>query len=283
MGLFFGFRFYRRKKSQSKPLQWNPEHDPSGETPHIDKGAMVVWQNPLKDDDDTMLRMFKGVDGRITDHVLNFYIPDEGAPGPGELSKMKPSNRRSVELQLSKLEHLVTLDVSRVYALRAVLGGIIWGAVHERAFFTPKREGKLTCTPGMDPANEEAYHESRELAILRLAQVAHEQLRGFTKPGVSDGNRRQGLESVIRAAAEFAEVIEKQPVQFELVWKAKVGKAKAGKKQSTNGFVEDVMEVAVRVHREGHEPKVRGVVCPGLRKSTDQESVLLSKIQVVLF
>lgn len=86
------------------------------------------------------------------------------------------------------------------------------------------------------------------------------------------------MESVVRAVAEFASVVERQPVGFQLVWKAPGAKSLLG-----GAFAPEFMDSALRMGRDRHETKVRGVVFPGLSKVARSNDVLLAKIQVLLY
>jgi len=84
------------------------------------------------------------------------------------------------------------------------------------------------------------------------------------------------MESVVRSVAQFAEIIERQPARFELVWRARGSEG-----QNRVSLQEEEMEVAVTIPRD--RKQVRGIVFPGLEKTADMESLLLAKIQVLMY
>ena len=91
-----------------------------------------------------MLRLFRGIDGRITDHVINFYMPEGGVAPRDELSQAATTEtRQNLEKYVSRLGDLVA-EKTRVAAIRALMGGIIWDAFDEGAFFREVKGGQLT-------------------------------------------------------------------------------------------------------------------------------------------
>ena len=292
-----GFFLFRRLKQS--PYRWNGGGvaKPGPPTAPAEKVVASGWHEPPKDDD-SMLRIFRGIDGRITDHVLNFYVAssEAGGSGGGDLATMSKGDRHALEMWVSKLGYLVSAEKSRVFTLRAVLSSLLLSRVDEGAFFTERIGGRLTSNgtgmlsssrinthrDGSDiicsDTGEGQYIDARERTVLRLSQVAHEQLRTFATSESSDEARLQGMESVVRAIAEFASVVERQPVGFQLVWKAPGAKSLLG-----GAFAPEFMDSALRMGRDRHETKVRGVVFPGLSKVARSNDVLLAKIQVLLY
>lgn len=98
-------------------------------------------------------------------------------------------------------------------------------------------------------------------------------------PDCNEEARLRGIESIVRAVANFASIVEQQPVAFTLLW------GESGAPSRVNvGYSPQLMETALHVERAGRrEPRVCGIVFPGLRKQVGPDSVLLAKIQVLLF
>ena len=114
--------------------------------------------------------------------------------------------------------------------------------------------------------SEGGYDNSRERAVLRLSEATHSQLRSFSVPGCNEEARLRGIESIARAVADFASIVEQQPVQFALLWKANDAPSSVGV-----GISPQLMDTALHIERDnGREPKVRGIVFPGLRKQVGQ-------------
>lgn len=132
-------------------------------------------------------------------------------------------------------------------------------------------------------ASKTDYCEARERTVLRLADVAYERLRPFAGHNASSEVRKRSMESVVRSVAQFAEIIEGQPAKFDLVWRPK-GFEKPNKDQKKVPLHREEMEPVVTVARDRKcDPKVRGVVFPGLEKTVDLEGLLLAKIQVLMY
>jgi len=127
------------------------------------------------------------------------------------------------------------------------------------------------------------YHEARSRTVLRLADVAFEQLRPFAVHGASSELRKRSMESVVQSVAQFAEIVERQPAKFDLVWQPK-GFERPKKDQKKVPLHKEEMEPVITIARDRkRDPKVRGVVFPGLEKTVDLESLLLAKIQVLVY
>lgn len=141
----FGFFLFRRLKQS--PYRWNGGGvaKPGPPTAPAEKVVASGWHEPPKDDD-SMLRIFRGIDGRITDHVLNFYVAssEAGGSGGGDLATMSKGDRHALEMRVSKLGYLVSAEKSRVFTLRAVLSSLLLSRVDEGAFFTERIGGRLT-------------------------------------------------------------------------------------------------------------------------------------------
>ena len=106
----------------------------------------------------------------------------------------------------------------------------------------------------------------------------HNQLRPFSVPDRKEA-RLRGIESIARAVADFASIVEQQPVQFTLLWKASGAPSSVGV-----GISPRLMDTALYIERnDGRELKVCVVVFPRLRKQVGFDSVLLAKLQVLLF
>lgn len=109
--------------------------------------------------------------------------------------------------------------------------------------------------------------------------MVHDLLSPFVSTKTSSDLCLQSLESVVRSVAQFAEIIERQPATFELVWTAK-----GFTERKKVPFREEEMEVAVTIAGDRkRDPKVRGVVFPGLEKTVDLETLLLVRIQVLMY
>jgi len=286
-----GFFLRRRKRALGKG-SWADEkthHDPvpiaastsrSTARPLLNsdndapEAAALIFREPPKDDEG-MIRIFKGVDGRITDHVLNFYIAQNTPTYQSELARIPRDIRKNLELHVSRLDHLVTSEKSRVYALRAVVAGLVLRTVSEGSFFTDKNGGSLTPSPNT-ASDLDPYEDSRERTVLKLAEIVHEQLRPFIAGSASDEVRLRNLEDVARSVAEFATQVERQPLDWTLIWNT--GTADLGK------FDADLMEVAVEIPRSsGETPKIRGVVFPGLKREATDGELVLQKMQVLMY
>lgn len=98
-------------------------------------------------------------------------------------------------------------------------------------------------------------------------------------PDCNEEARLGGIESIVRAVADFASIVEQQPVEFTLLWGASGAPSRINVDYSSQ-----LMETALHVEGAGRrQPKVSGIVFPGLRKQVGPDSVLLAKIQVLLF
>lgn len=155
-----GFFFFRRK-SKSKwtgggiergvsqrvpnapPL---PAYGPlgaAGEESLAGGAGGLVMRDPPKDDG-AMSRLFRHINNRLQNHVLNYYVSPDKSIYQGQLGSCTSKVKKSLESHVSRLDHLLMQESSRVYALRAVLAGLILRKITEGSLFTDSRGGPLT-------------------------------------------------------------------------------------------------------------------------------------------
>lgn len=72
-----------------------------------------------------MVRLLREVDGRLTDHVLNFYIVADDETYVDEVSTLSRNIRRDLERKVSKFGYLIAQQQSRMFVLRAIIASRI--------------------------------------------------------------------------------------------------------------------------------------------------------------
>jgi len=236
-------------------------------------------------DDDAMIRLFKEVDGRLTDHVLNYYVASDGEIYDDEISTLPKEVRRNLERKVSKLGYLLPKQESRMFVLRAIIADKIMRAVLED-IQEPDSVSKDGVQAIAGSSSGNGVYEFSENATLKLAQAVHAELEAFTISKSNSDARLRSMETLVRNAGAFAMTMKRQPTRFELVWLS----SSEGELSNKVAFDSQTMEVAHREPREGHSGPgtVRGAVFPGLQKiksesGRKEERLLLAKIQVLLY
>lgn len=91
--------------------------------------GQIPWQSQPKDDG-SMLRLFKTVDGRLMDHILNFYIAPDSVPhqtsSDNPLSPEDP-NRKLLDKNIPGWWNLLSKQEYRISILRAIIALVVLG------------------------------------------------------------------------------------------------------------------------------------------------------------
>lgn len=89
--------------------------------------GQIPWRSQPKDDG-SMLRLFKTVDGRLMDHILNFYIAPDGMPYQGGSdNSLSAQNHQFLDSYIPDWQQLLSKQESRISILRAIIARVVLG------------------------------------------------------------------------------------------------------------------------------------------------------------
>lgn len=175
-----GYIWHRRRRTPQRESR--REEDIQQKQPLEIHGAPISepeipWYDQPKDDE-AMIRLFREVDGRLTDHVLNFYVLSDVEMYDEDVSTPPREIRRDLESKVSRLGQLLPLQASRAFVLRAIISERIMrsacGQAQVPVARAPKRSG-MYIYPGIFRVltkHEIKFHRFLD-GVSRLLLVLH--------------------------------------------------------------------------------------------------------------
>jgi hypothetical protein len=132
--------FTHRRPPRRKYIRRQSE-DPGSEsmhpTPLVDiHGNIEAWREPPRDDN-AMLKLWRGIDSRVTNHILNYYVEEEPVGPRDEI--IHPELFADLNSRVCNLSELLGREESRSFTLRALLVHRLMKAVEDG-----------TLSPGID-------------------------------------------------------------------------------------------------------------------------------------
>lgn len=223
----------------------NPQYEfaPPSQATGVFGQGQIPWQAQPKDDG-AMIRLFKNVDGRITDHILNFYIAEDGVQYQDDLGNIPETSRKIFEGIIQGWMHLLSKPESRILLLRAIISAqVLRSGMFQKPDNDPKTIAENTC-------------------VLLSPFALNSDSR--------KASRLESMRALVIAAAEMHSTIAAQPTKFEVSWP-----------EPQLALNTETMEAALHSHQV--PGRVRATAYPGLLKHDRQYVSLLAKAQVLLY